>query len=104
MKTIITLLMICLALPLVSAFDNELTQICGGDEQLLVSCIGDAELNSLGFEPITPVEVFGGGGFQKPKKTRISSYILYLLFLLIFMFFIFFLFILIRRKKSKQEM
>lgn len=45
---------------LVSSLDPQLPQICGGDEELLIACLGDDELIWLSGE--LPEEVGGPGG------------------------------------------
>jgi len=44
---VLILLSLLFTLNLVNAEDSQMIQVCGGDEQLVISCFGDNELNSF---------------------------------------------------------
>ena len=91
-----------LSLSLVSAFDEELTQVCGGSDELIIHCLGDAELNSLGFE----VEAEEG---EEPAGGRVNilgdgeiNYFYYFIFFVLLLILICLFIILIKRRKNED--
>jgi len=91
----------------VSAFDEQLVQICGGDEQLQILCIGDtAPIGS-----VSAPAVGGGGGSWQPLNISLIKeikgfekkpiYWLYLLFLPLFLVILIIIFIVRRYKKRR---
>ncbi len=70
-KLILIFGIIFLVLPLISSLDSELYQSCGGDNELVIDCLGDEELFFIGQEtspvipPPTP-DTPGGGGTTTP--------------------------------------
>ena len=59
---IIILMIFCLALPMISAYDSETIGICGGDEETLILCVGDLENSPIGRNVYTAPEVTGRTG------------------------------------------
>lgn len=62
MKYIILLLLL---LPFSIALDSELTDVCGGDSELVIHCIGDEELNNI--HTLDSDSSAVGGGDSSPK-------------------------------------
>ena len=54
-------------LSFISPLDKQLPQICGGDEELLIGCIGDEELTFLA--GIAPLEDYGSGSGAGAEHT-----------------------------------
>jgi len=72
---IITILIIFLFFPIISAFDNETIGICGGDEETLILCVGDLENSPIGENVYTAPSVAGrtGGSGTEGSGARFDS-------------------------------
>lgn len=106
-------------LNMVSAFDAQLPQACGGDNELVISCLGDQELIFLG--GLAPSVTVGGGGgseYVVPAKKEVAitgrGFSIFpwlglgegeLIFDIIILVFLMFIIILVweRRKEKKKK-
>jgi len=76
--------------------DSEMTQVCGGDEELIIMCVGDLQNTPLEFD-----ELHSGGSVAEEPERVISgkSFLLIIPMLLVIML----LFVFIKRKKKDKE-
>ncbi len=121
------LLFLLLFVPFISAIDQPIPLICGGDSELLITCLGDDEITFLGFD--VPSEGIGGAGggpyitpteieyeeeeIIKPKVSSLFSIasffgiqkkeIMLFISMIIILFILILLIVLKDRKKKKEK-
>ncbi|MFA6074014.1 MAG: hypothetical protein WC758_07905 [Candidatus Woesearchaeota archaeon] len=112
MAKVLLILILFISLIGIIPADDQFVQICGGDNELQVLCLGDAENSPAGFLPVVTSPIGGAGGGPAPEipedlisliESKPTDWGLWILIILIILLSFWWFFIVWKRRKKKKK-